>query len=1053
MNAPDNTMPRDRYPGLNSFRAEEQAIFFGRQRETAELLQMVRAEQAVVLFSKSGLGKSSLLSAGLLPALRPLNFQPIRVRFQQEKNATDTADTTTPIDVLVTNLRKEFRVAYERLEQQPPEPTMLFDAASPRLWEQVKVCPFPDQRVPVFLFDQFEEFFAYTLDQQKEFASQLAELLHDQAPVRVINWLLDMDKRTPDVIAWSQQPPVKCVFAIRADRLADMHSLKPYIPLILRNRYELGPLQQQAARDAISQPAGLPQVDGPFATPPFTYHLPTLEMIMDELSNDDCEVEGAQLQIVCQYVEDRLKEKFQPVVDHEVISGRRQVMRILDKFYRTQLRSIGNSTDITAASNVLENELVEGGRRVGLPEPKMMRLLGITFSEDHKRNIIRQLQNARLIRSETTHLGATYELSHDTIIDPVVKARKLRDAWQKRHSDREEMQRKDRELKEQTEKLRLETEAKERALRAESIAQRAKEEAQQLEQEKDSQLRENLRLQVERERLLGEAQRERLRYLRLTYFSLLLLLLALGAIIYGISKGREGYRMLQMLIDTRAMAQYEQGRHGVAHRLRDEKNRSGLQTFLYSFGNSLSHINVLRFAPYAGKDIQADTNQHYVATLYSDDVLNVWKRRSDTPDSLVYQTEASAFLMAGSSVGIFRRDTAQSGYLFRVINLNTGQNALLSEIAVRNTSSVKLSGDGHYVVVTDRYSQPHLFTVKGPPSDEVCVFNETLIAPLPAELSNMFSLATFSPQHHYVLIYDSDDGRGWVFDLVRSRLVTTLQKLAGFSFSVDDRQMALVTDDGRVSLLTLQNGEQRPVSTIPEPFEYSARITFAPNGQHLLVITSHQQTDTLITSELHLFDLTKGIRQLWVRDVANYWLFESMGQLIYTRTQNPNQPLRYELPNKRLDGLPITYHVLEAGHTHVLLNLGNKIELRDLRLNTPFIGALPNQKKATSMIFYAPDGRTDTHLIALYRDYVQIIDLSTGHEERIWRGNQPFGSLTLSGNLLRVRLGERYLDRTHQNRQYWAFFINNKRNQPDSLRRYVYPELTPRQRKEFGLLK
>ncbi|GAB3695297.1 hypothetical protein GCM10027592_17270 [Spirosoma flavus] len=1028
---------RDRYPGLNSFRAEEETIFFGRQRETSELLQMVRAEQAVVLFSKSGLGKSSLLNAGLVPAMRLLNFHPIRVRFQQEKATTgDTSVPTTPVAVMLNSLNGEFQEAYTRLGQTPPQPTILFDANLPRLWEQIKARPFPNNQVPVFLFDQFEEFFAYPQEQQKDFASQLAELLHDQAPARVINWLLDLDNRTPETIAWSQQPPIKCVFAIRADRLADMHSLKLYISLILRNRYELSPLQQEAARDAMSRPAGLPQPTGPFATPSFTYHPPTLEMILDELSNEDCEIEGAQLQIVCQYVEDRLKEEFRDVVDQQVVSGRREVMRILDKFYRTQLHSIGDVADIEAASNVLENELVEGGRRVGLSEPKMMRLLGTTFTDDHKREIIRHLQDARLIRSETTHLGATYELTHDTLIDPVSKARRVREAWQKRRTDREDVQRKDRALKEQAEKLRQETEAKERALRAEAIAYKAKEEAEKLEKEKDAQLQEKLKLQVEREQLLDEAQRGQDRYKRLTYLFLLISLGVLALLVYGLQQRIENQRILKSLIKLRAVPEYEQGRHAIAYRLWE----------------TIDNTEEYRFAPYAGKDVQIDTNQHYVASLSPDETLSVWKRRVNAPDSLVYQTRAALFLLAGSSLGVYRSDTSQPGYMFQIINLKTGKNALLYDLPVRNTLSAKFSGDGRYVIITDRYSQPHLFALAGQPQDEVCVFNETLMAAPRSTLSSPNTMATFSPQNHYVIV--NGDGRSWVFDLLRSTLVTSLKQLASFKFSDDDKQLSLLTETGHVSLLDLQTGNQRPVGVIPEVFEYAGPVLFAPNGKYLLIGTTYRQSDSIATQQINLFDLQRGIRQLSVKNVDEFWPFESVGQLIYTSRQNPNQPVRYALPNKRLDGFPATFKVVKSGHTHVLLRIGNQPELRDLRLNTPFVGALPDLTKNPSLAFYAPDGRTDTHLIALYTDYVQIIDLATGQEEQIKRSNRPFGAVTLAGNLLRVRLGDRHLDPDQrQNRQYWAFFINNKQNQPDYLRRYVYPELTAQQRNTFGLPK
>lgn len=63
------------YPGLEAFGEEDAAVFFGRERETAELVARLhpavpaRAHRCVTVVGPSGSGKSSLVRAGLLPAL------------------------------------------------------------------------------------------------------------------------------------------------------------------------------------------------------------------------------------------------------------------------------------------------------------------------------------------------------------------------------------------------------------------------------------------------------------------------------------------------------------------------------------------------------------------------------------------------------------------------------------------------------------------------------------------------------------------------------------------------------------------------------------------------------------------------------------------------------------------------------------------------------------------------------------------------------------------------------------------------------------------------
>jgi DNA-binding beta-propeller fold protein YncE len=57
------------YPGLRSFDPQEGEIFFGRERNVADVQKRLATERTVVVLGGSGSGKSSLLRAGLLPFL------------------------------------------------------------------------------------------------------------------------------------------------------------------------------------------------------------------------------------------------------------------------------------------------------------------------------------------------------------------------------------------------------------------------------------------------------------------------------------------------------------------------------------------------------------------------------------------------------------------------------------------------------------------------------------------------------------------------------------------------------------------------------------------------------------------------------------------------------------------------------------------------------------------------------------------------------------------------------------------------------------------------
>lgn len=57
------------YRGLHTFEAEHRALFFGRLAEIGTLLERLRTEAMVIVAGDSGVGKSSLCRAGVLPAI------------------------------------------------------------------------------------------------------------------------------------------------------------------------------------------------------------------------------------------------------------------------------------------------------------------------------------------------------------------------------------------------------------------------------------------------------------------------------------------------------------------------------------------------------------------------------------------------------------------------------------------------------------------------------------------------------------------------------------------------------------------------------------------------------------------------------------------------------------------------------------------------------------------------------------------------------------------------------------------------------------------------
>jgi HEAT repeat protein len=65
------------FPGLRPFTPADAPIYFGRGRETDELVSLVRGSRFVAVVGASGSGKSSLVGAGLLPRLAGLPEPPV----------------------------------------------------------------------------------------------------------------------------------------------------------------------------------------------------------------------------------------------------------------------------------------------------------------------------------------------------------------------------------------------------------------------------------------------------------------------------------------------------------------------------------------------------------------------------------------------------------------------------------------------------------------------------------------------------------------------------------------------------------------------------------------------------------------------------------------------------------------------------------------------------------------------------------------------------------------------------------------------------------------
>lgn len=412
-------MKKNRYPGVKPFEADERDRFFGRGRDIRDLYDLILLEKLVVVFGKSGYGKSSLLNAGILPRFEEeteenARFTPLLIRL----GSYVEGKVLSPLDNFA-----------QRLEERAPYTggagfLDLFSGEH-KLWYEFKRRQVSGVHRFVLVFDQFEEFFSYPAEEQHRFKEQLAELLYQDTPQGVREQVLDMPRQQRLLLATPLD--IKAVFVIREDRLSLLDSLHDQLPAIFHKRYELRALSREQAREAIVRPAGLPGLQ--FASPAFRYSPEALERILDELSRGQKEqqqkIEAFQLQVLCQYLESKVAERGREGATVQP-ADLPEAANIFEAYYNRQIGQLPEGRRLAARLIIEEGLILEEpatgeGRRLGVDGALLVQQfkdIGATPE------LLAALEDTFLLRREANALGGfNFEVSHDSLLPPILKAK------------------------------------------------------------------------------------------------------------------------------------------------------------------------------------------------------------------------------------------------------------------------------------------------------------------------------------------------------------------------------------------------------------------------------------------------------------------------------------------------------------------------------------------------------------------------------------------------------------------------------------------------------
>jgi hypothetical protein len=416
--------------GLASFTEETRAYFFGRDEEIAELARRVQRKLLTLLFGQSGLGKTSILRAGLVPRLRGQGYCPIYVRIAYGREAPEPAE--------------QIKQAIVQSAQRSGHWTQAGVAApGESLWEflhhrdDVLRDASGATLIPLLIFDQFEEIF--TLAQSDEFGRaraarficELADLVENRPP-KAFEARLEEDESAAERFDFARSD-YRVLIALREDYLAPLESLKKDIPSISQNRLRLAPMTGTQALAAVLKPgAGLVSEEVAAAIVRFVAG-------GAELAN--AVVEPSLLSLICRELNDARLAQGRSEISLDLLAGSHAT--ILSNFYERALVD-----QPPAVRRIVEDDLLtESGFRENVAEERLVS----RFTEAGAApNTLATLVNRRLLRIEERLDVRRVELTHDVLCAVVKSSRD---------------QRHEREAREATERLLAEQRERELAAR------------------------------------------------------------------------------------------------------------------------------------------------------------------------------------------------------------------------------------------------------------------------------------------------------------------------------------------------------------------------------------------------------------------------------------------------------------------------------------------------------------------------------------------------------------------------------------------------------------
>ncbi|MFI5335851.1 MAG: hypothetical protein ACHQ5A_03655 [Opitutales bacterium] len=392
--------------GLVSFTEETRGYFHGREEEAAELSRRVQRKLLTVLFGQSGLGKTSILQAGLVPRLRPEGFCPVYVRLDYDPQspppaeqikravfrATEAAGTWTQSGTAVAG-----ETLWEFLHHRDD---VLKDAAGRTL-------------IPILIFDQFEEIFTLAQSDDagrrraQEFLADLADLVENRPPA-ALEARIERDEADAARFDFARAD-YRILISLREDYLAHLEGLKGRMPAVTQNRMRLARMTGAQAVAAVRTPA--PHLVGEAVAEA------VVRFVAGTAELNHAEVEPSLLSLICRELNDTRLAKGESEISADLLAGSRDT--ILSEFYERTL------ADQPAGVRIfIEDEmLTDSGFRESVAEERVRKAF---VAAGAKPETLAQLVDRRLLRVEDRLDMRRVEITHDVLCSVIGASRNVR---------------------------------------------------------------------------------------------------------------------------------------------------------------------------------------------------------------------------------------------------------------------------------------------------------------------------------------------------------------------------------------------------------------------------------------------------------------------------------------------------------------------------------------------------------------------------------------------------------------------------------------------------